>query len=212
MNANKEESLQVLSDIRSMMHKSSRFLSLSGWSGIWAGGTALIAAFIAHILLARQASERLTYEEHSFRGVFSEYNLPFIVLAAITFLVALAGALFFTYRKNKQQEQATITAAAKKLVISMFIPIAAAAWLIIQFIQNGDLYYIVPATLIFYGLTLINSSKYTFTDIRYLGLLEVALGCIAVLFPDWGLYFLAFGFGVLHILYGIIMWQKYDRK
>lgn len=212
MNANKEESLQVLSDIRTMMHKSSRFLSLSGWSGIWAGCTALVSAFIAHSWLQDMSAKGIYYDRQPETGLWAPYNLPFLLLAALTLLVAVAGALFFTYRKNRLQEQATFTAAAKKLVISMFIPIAAAGWLILQFIQKGDYEYIVPATLIFYGLTLINSSKYTFADIRYLGLLEVALGCIAVCFPNWGLYFWAFGFGVLHIVYGIIMWQKYDRK
>ena len=59
------------------------------------------------------------------------------------------------------------------------------------------------------GLALINGSKYTLSDIRYLGLCQVVLGCICIFVPAWGLTFWAIGFGGLHILYGIVMWNKY---
>ena len=66
--------------------------------------------------------------------------------------------------------------------------------------------------LIFYGLALINSSKYTFFEIRYLGIAEIVLGLIASVFVSSGLILWAAGFGLLHIIYGIIMYYKYERK
>lgn len=209
MNERQQASLEVLTEIRSIMHKSSRFLSLSGWSGIWAGATALVASAFAYM-----SYRELYLEPPVGEGLvlMSRVVFPFVVLAAATLAIAVLGALFFTWRKNRKQGEATFTAAARKLAISMMIPMCAAGLFILCFIQNRDFAYIVPASLIFYGLTLINSSKYTFSDIRYLGLSEVIIGCIALFIPEMGLYLWALGFGIMHIVYGTIMWFKYDRK
>ncbi|WP_431213281.1 hypothetical protein ACQ86N_48125 [Puia sp. P3] len=93
----------------------------------------------------------------------------------------------------------------------MAIPLAAGGFFVLALIHYSDWVYVAPACLIFYGLALVNASKFTLTDIRYLGLLEVALGCISMYYPHEGLYFWAAGFGVLHIIYGLIMWWKYER-
>ena len=79
-------------------------------------------------------------------------------------------------------------------------------------LANNEWLFIGPACLIFYGLALINGSKYTLDDIRYLGILEIVLGSFNFIYIGYGLYFWAVGFGVLHIIYGIIMWNKYERK
>jgi hypothetical protein len=71
---------------------------------------------------------------------------------------------------------------------------------------------IAPACLLFYGLALINGSKYTLSEVRYLGYLQLVLGIINLWAMGYGLYFWAAGFGVLHILYGIVMWNKYERN
>jgi hypothetical protein len=217
MNERQQASLEVLTEIRSMMHKSSRFLSLSGWSGIWAGITALVASGVAYSWLTDQNAFRTDARvDIKPNGYFSDaaamWSERLLILAVLTFVVAFLGALFFTWRKNKKAGEATFTGAARKLAVSMMIPMGAAACFILFFILNHHFAYIVPASLVFYGLTLINSSKYTFSDIRYLGLSEVIIGCIALFIPDMGLYLWALGFGIMHIVYGTIMWFKYDRK
>lgn len=204
MTHHKEESLQVLADIKSIMDRSSRVLSLSGWSGIWAGLVALAATGIAY----RTSTDSLVADGSAIKTFVNEL----ILLALLTLVVAVAGAFYFSYRKNKRQGQVTFNAAARKMIISMCIPMLAGGWMCAAFILNEDFLYVVPVMLITYGLTLINSSKYTISDIRWLGLFEVLTGCIAFLKPEWQLYFWAFGFGVLHIIYGFIMWNKYDRK
>ncbi|RYD98845.1 MAG: hypothetical protein EOP54_06295 [Sphingobacteriales bacterium] len=204
MTSHKEESLQVLADIKSIMDRSSRVLSLSGWSGIWAGLVALAAAGIA--------GQR--FSDVPFPGGKERVALAgeLLILALLNLVVAISGAFYFSYRKNKKQGQVTFNAAARKMIISMGIPMLAGGWMCGAFILNADFAYVVPVMLITYGLTLINSSKYTISAIRWLGLFEVLTGCIAFLKPEWQLYFWAFGFGVLHIIYGFIMWNKYDRK
>jgi hypothetical protein len=65
--------------------------------------------------------------------------------------------------------------------------------------------------LIFYGLALINASKYTYNDIRYLGISELLIGLCSTLFLGYGLFFWAAGFGLAHIVYGALMYFKYDK-
>ena len=78
-------------------------------------------------------------------------------------------------------------------------------------LQHNDWRFVAPACLVFYGLALVNASKYTLTDIRYLGYCEIIVGLLNMQWIGQGLYFWAFGFGVLHIVYGILMWWKYER-
>lgn len=78
-------------------------------------------------------------------------------------------------------------------------------------IYQGHIELAAPATLVFYGLALLNASKYTLSDIRYLGLLEIVTGLMATFFIEYGLLFWAFGFGLLHIVYGIFMYYKYEK-
>jgi hypothetical protein len=74
-------------------------------------------------------------------------------------------------------------------------------------------YYVLipPACLIFYGLALVNASKYTLGEVRYLGYGQLILGVINIWLPEYGLYFWAAGFGVLHIVYGLVMWYRYEK-
>lgn len=204
MNKHQEESLNVLTDIRNIMDRSSRVLSLSGWSGVWAGVVAIIASVIGF-----QKLQQANF--HSSTALIGLVDF-FFYLAAATFLTALLGAFLFTYRKNKKQGHTTLNAAAHRMIISMSIPMLAGAWLVFFFLHEGQFLYLAPTALIFYGMTLINSAKYTVSDIKWLGLLEIICGCLCTLKLEWGLWFWGVGFGCLHIIYGIIMWRKYDRK
>lgn len=206
-----EDQLQALQDIRGIMERSTRFLSLSGWSGIWAGLVALLGCIIGYVQLDRY------YEQYEQRGGFDHsafLNLrnELFYLGVTVFMVALCGAFLFTLRKVRQQNGAIWGIASRHFLSSLSIPIAAGAIMIVAFLHFNDLQYIAPACLIFYGLGLYNAGKFTRDDIRYLGMLEIALGGVCLFFPGLGLYFWAAGFGVLHIVYGIIMWNKYERR
>lgn len=94
----------------------------------------------------------------------------------------------------------------------MAIPLFAGGLFCFAMMLNGSAIMVSSVMLLFYGLALLNSSKYTMTDIRYLSYIEIALGLMAAFVPGYGLFFWALGFGVLHIIYGSIMWFKYDRN
>jgi hypothetical protein len=135
-----------------------------------------------------------------------------LLLAIVIFLVALAGGYYFTWRKARHQQGAIWNHASRQMVWALAVPLMVGGIFVLGFMRYGHGIYIAPACLAFYGLALVNGSKYTLSDIKYLGYLELLLGCICLFVPGWGLYFWAIGFGVLHILYGIIMWNKYDKK
>ncbi|MCW3123546.1 MAG: hypothetical protein JWQ38_3038 [Flavipsychrobacter sp.] len=208
---NKDTSLEALQEIRSIMDRSARFISLSGWSGIWAGCTALAGAYIAHGWLHQQGA--LSIDGPSVNAY--SYSDPFIIrillLAICVFATALVGGYYFTYRKAREQQQKLWNNASRQMGLQLFLPMLAGGVFCMAFIYYGVGMFIAPACLAFYGLGLIGASRFTLSDIRYLGMLNLLLGCISLFFPGYGLYFWAAGFGVLHILYGVFMWNKYDK-
>jgi hypothetical protein len=205
------DSLQDLQAIRSIMENSARFLSLSGLSGVWAGITALAGAGVAHVCI------RSYYQDYNARGHFSgeafdALQVKLLVLAIVVLGVALAGGYLFTHLKVKKQGGRLLNMASRKMLLNLAIPLLTGAVFILGMLYHHTWLLAAPACLVFYGLALLNGSKYTLHDIRYLGVLEISLGLVALFFPAWSLYFWALGFGVLHIVYGLIMWLKYDRK
>ncbi|MBL7713801.1 MAG: hypothetical protein JNL13_15105 [Chitinophagaceae bacterium] len=204
------QELEALKDIRNIMERSTRFLSLSGWSGIWAGAVALGGSAIAWLQLGRY------YRQYNERGNFDtdQYiNLRnnLFYLGITVFIIALAGAFLFTLRKVRKQNGSIWNSASRRFLNNLAIPLGTGAIMVSAFVYNNDLQYIAPACLLFYGLSLYNAGKFTLNDIRYLGIIEVILGAICLFFPALGLYFWATGFGLMHIVYGVIMWNKYDR-
>ncbi len=206
------ESLETLQDIKRMMERSSRFISLSGLSGVSAGFFALVGAFVAHIWIGEY------YESGgivTIRGYMQDdahtLKWKLIVLAGGVLVAALLSSTWFTWRKARRNNLPVWDLTSKKLIINVAIPLLAGGFFVLGLLDHADWDYVAPSCLVFYGLALVNASKYTLSDIRYLGFLEIALGCINMFYLHWGLYFWTIGFGFLHIIYGLIMWWKYEK-
>lgn len=208
---NKDTSLDALNEIRSIMDRSARFISLSGWSGIWAGSTAIAGAIIAWKWLQEPRYSYVGKVSEASASYFDLYTRHFIYLGLTIFCIALAGGMYFTWRKAKRLGQRLWNGASRQMVLQSFFPLLAGGIFSFIFIYYGMGILVAPACLTFYGLALISASRHTLSDIRYLGMLDVMLGCTNLFFPGFGLYFWAVGFGALHILYGVIMWNKYDK-
>ena len=202
--------LDALKDIRKMMQRSSRFISLSGLSGIAAGVWALIGAYFAYDWIAEYYNSYADqgYTNESFHKL--KWNL-FLLAAAVAGL-ALISALYFTWRRAGKNKLPLWDHTSKQLIINTAIPMMAGGFFIMAMLQYSEWRFVAPACLVFYGLGLVNGSKYTLSDIRYLGFFEILLGLINTQFIGYGLYFWAIGFGVLHIIYGFVMWWKYERN
>jgi hypothetical protein len=209
---NNEQHLEALKDIRQMMKQSNKFLSLSGLSGIFAGVYALIGTYAGYMILRGYMLEM--YDGGSARADYFQTMLYCALVCLAVLLLSIVTALIFSSRKAKRNGYKLFDHTALRLMLNMLIPLLAGGVFCLALLyHDGNFVGLVcPAMLIFYGLALVNGSKYTLNDIRYLGCVEILLGLAACFYMGYGLIFWALGFGVLHIIYGTYMWFKYDRK
>jgi hypothetical protein len=201
------QNLETLKDIKRIMERSSRFISLSGLSGIVVGICALIGATAAWYRI------RFYYKElFSGSSCASCLKWDLIIIASIVFVVAFILATLFTFLKTKKEGVAIWGSSAKRLLWNTMLPMLAGGCVLLRMIQLEQYELVAPACLIFYGLALVNGSKYTMGEVRYLGYAEIILGVISLWFHYQGLYYWAIGFGIFHIIYGVVMWWKYERS
>lgn len=203
MNQKQQEDL---SHIRSMMERSSRFISLSGLSGVFAGLSALIGGLYVYQLFKANG---LDYFDGKHKLYSVDLVSELVIIALIILFFALTFGIFFTIRKSRKYNLPIWTSATKKMLFNLVIPLLAGGVFCLALLYHQIYVLIAPATLLFYGLALINAEKYTFSDIKYLGFCELVLGCISLFFLGYGFVFWIIGFGVLHILYGLIVFKKY---
>lgn len=204
---NKQDIHADIASIKNLMERSSKFISLSGLSGVMAGVYALIGAYISYKIV--YPANTLAYRNHYVNEDDILLKLIFLALAVL-FLSIITG-IWLTIRKAKKNKQQVWNPSSKRLLENLAIPLLTGGILIAILIYKGILGVVAPACLIFYGLSLVAGSSYTYKDVKWLGIFEIILGLFAAIFPGFGLIFWAIGFGLLHILYGSIMHFKYDR-
>nr|WP_298660219.1 hypothetical protein [uncultured Flavobacterium sp.] len=204
-----EKYINDISEIKSLMNKSTRFISLSGLSGILAGVYALVGAYLAYKTIYFDTSTMGEYRDL----IISYEAIVRLLLIAISVLtLSILSGIGFSIRKARKSNENVWNTASKRLVINFMIPLATGGFFIIFLIEKNIFGLIAPLTLIFYGLACVNASKYTLGDVRYLGITMITLGMLSTWFLGYGLLFWALGFGVCHILYGSLMYFKYERK
>jgi hypothetical protein len=206
---NRNEHLDNLSEIRSLMERSSSFISLSGLSGVSAGIIGLIAAVILH----QKIKPIMDYEQGNVITAAQRTDIIYfgIMLSAVVLIVTFALAIFFTARKAKKSGLPVWDGSAKRLVQSLFVPLVAGGVFCLILLYHKYDWLVMPSMLIFYGLALLNASKYTLHEIRWLGLSQIALGLLASFFLTEAVYFWGMGFGVMNIIYGLVMYIKHER-
>ncbi|OKL38468.1 hypothetical protein [Pontibacter flavimaris] len=203
-----QDQLATLHEIRNIMDRSSRFISLSGLSGVAAGVSALIGAAVVRWYLATQ---NINFSQHLGRDLTHE-NLMFLAaVAGLVFILALCSATYFTARNARKNSHRVWDSKTERMLVNLFIPVAAGGVFCAILVYHDLLYLVAPAMLLFYGCGLLNASKYTLSDIRYLGVCEIILGLVASFFIGYGLLAWTVGFGVLHIVYGALVYYKYER-
>ena len=211
----RNDHLQTLNEIRSMMERSSRFISLSGLSGVAAGTFALIGACLVYLYLDLVPfSGKLLFSIKSLTA--SKWGIGYVnflfLNAGMVMLLAITSGIFFTTRKAKKRGLKLWDKLTMRLLLNLSIPMATGGIFCLALIKYKIWYLVAPSTLIFYGLALLHGSKYTLHDIRYLGVSEIVLGLTALFVPGFGLEFWAIGFGLLHIVYGTAMYYKYEKE
>jgi hypothetical protein len=196
-----DDRLKDISEIRSMMEQSSKFLSLSGLSGISAGIVGIAVAVIAQYFTYTAGMESAASNRLAF----------FLIGSVLTLIIALSLAAYFSVRMARKKELPVWHSATKSLLVNLFIPLAAGGLFCLSLLYHNIYFMIAPSMLIFYGLALLNTSKYTLKEIRYLGMSEICLGVLASVWVQFGIVFWGIGFGILHIMYGTFMYFKYEK-
>jgi hypothetical protein len=205
------KSIEDIKAIRKIMEESSRFLSLSGLSGVFAGITAIAGALVAYFFILDNGS--IHYDEY-FRSLSAKETLvlrwQLLTDAFLVLLLSVVSAFYFSMKKARRDGKNFWTPISKRLLLNLLIPLVTGGVFIIVLLLQNHIQLIVPCFLIFYGLALVNAGKFTFNEIFYLGILEIITGLASAFAPDRGLLFWIFGFGILHIIYGLAMYRKYE--
>lgn len=195
--------MRDIAEIRSMMERSSKFMSLSGWAGILAGFYALVGAFVAWKFLG--------FNPDSIEYTLAGDGLYYVFLVALSvLLLSICSSIADSYYKAKSKGQKAWNVTSRRLLNDMAVPMVTCALLIIILINYQLIGLIAPITLIFYGLAIYNASNFTFKVMRIISYVQIFLGLLSCCFIQYSLLLWATGFGLVHIIYGIYMF-KYEQ-
>ena len=203
-----KEIYNELSSIRNLMERSTKFISLSGLSGVLAGIYALIGAFIGYKLVYGDSGD-LDYRTHYVTEAAVLWQLLLVAVAVLFF--SLLTCILLTIRQARKKGEHFWNPVSRRLVVNMSIPLLTGGLFMLILLFQGHYGIIAPASLIFYGLSLIAGSQFTFSDVKWLGYCQIIIGLAATLFPGYGIVFWVIGFGFLHMIYGSVMHFKYNQ-
>ena len=210
---NDKNPIEDLREIRRMMESSTKFLSLSGLSGVFAGLSALVGSWFAYQEVKHFTKLRVHY---MIQGRDSEWEdqfaLTLVLYGVVILIAALSLGAFFTWLKAKKEGKNLCTPLSIRLIISLMVPLAFGCLFLAGMFYQRLYDFIPPTILMIYGFSLLNASKYVHIELKYLALCELALGILAIFMLHWNFILWIIGFGILHVLYGTIMYFKYDRN
>jgi hypothetical protein len=204
-----DSGLRDIAEIRSIMERSTKFLSLSGFAGIGAGVVALLGAWGAWIMF--HADGVVINYTVTIADLQHDTRISLVILAVSVLLLALTISWFFSRRIIRAHAEPVNVTVMQHLALSFALPILVGAFLTLMLFFHAALWTVVPSMLLFYGLAVFSAGSFTFGEVRLLGIIEILLGINAALFPALGLYFWAAGFGLLHIVYGVLFFRKYRQ-
>lgn len=204
-----QDYIRDIAEIRAMMERSSKFLSLSGWAGIMAGLYALMGAYIAYEFLQFNPDE-ISNSLLKSGGLYYDI-FPIILLGTAILLLAIGTAVVLSYQKANKRGEKIWNATSRRLLMNMAVPLVTGGILILIVVAKGLIGLMAPLMLLFYGLALYNASRFTFGEVKFLGMIQIGLGLISAWYIGYGLLLWAIGFGVVHIIYGIYLHFRYER-
>lgn len=210
----KEEVKQTLDDIRAMMAKSSRFQAISGVSIIMVGIYASVASFLVSPMLRGWNWLALPCDASGNITLNTPHLIHMTVLAALLlFVLSFATVTVMAWRKAKRLNlPLSLDKRMFQMLINFFIPLLAGGVLCLALIVQHHYGLTSSIMLIFYGLALVNMQHYTYPVFRFLGYAELILGFVDCFTVHYSLLFWFLGFGLLHILFGILYTLRLGKK
>lgn len=204
-----QDYIQDIADVRSMMERSSKFLSLSGLAGVLAGMYALAGAYIAYFIVHFRPVDMLY--ERSAIGLTAVNMTQLLGTAMLVLLLAVGSAIFLSYRKSRKSREKFWNSSARQLLSSMMVPLVTGGLVMLILFDKGLLGWLAPISMVFYGLSLYTAGKFTYGEVKSLGLLQILLGLLGCFWVEFGILLWAIGFGLLHIIYGIYIHYRHER-
>lgn len=184
-----ERAMDNLRFIRETMERASAFTGISGWGQVAIGVTALITAFIA----ARQST-------------FQVWLSVWIGEALISLLIA--G--WSMDRKARAARLPLLSGPGRKVAFSLSPPLIVGALLTVVLYQSGLTKPIPGVWLLLYGTGVVTGGMFSVPIVPIMGLCFMALGAVTLFSPPgFANWFLAAGFGGLHIAFGAIIARRY---
>jgi hypothetical protein len=175
--------------IREAMERASAFTAVPGLGGVVMGGTALVAAVVA----ARQPTDE-------------RWIAIWLAEAAVAALIGGWAML----RKARAAKLPLFVGPGRRFVLSLFPPMIAGAFLTVALYRGGQVDALPGLWLLMYGTAVMTGGAFSVRLIPILGLCFMLTGVGALLAPvSWGAWFMAGGFGGLHIVFGLIIARRY---
>jgi len=175
--------------IRDTMERSSSFTAVPGWGQVVLGLTSLAAAWLA----ARQSNS----------SAWLRIWLAEAILAALIGFTSIR-------RKANRRGLPLFTGPGRKVALGLFPPLIAGALLTFLLQRAGLKSALAPAWLLLYGAGIITGGAYSVSIVPVMGLCFMATGTLAVVAPAaWANWFLAAGFGGLHIIFGFLIARRH---
>lgn len=175
--------------IRETMERSAHFTAIPGYGGALMGATAIGAAIIAQ-------------NQTTIRG----WLITWLTEALLAFVIGM----FAMWQKAKNTGDSLNSAPSKKFALAFAPPLVAAVILTALFYIRGYFPFLPTVWLTLYGTAIVTGGAYSVKIVPIVGWVFIALGLVSVFFDArFGNYFMAFGFGFLQIVFGLIVARRY---
>lgn len=184
-----DRAIENLQYIRETMERAGSFTAVPGWGGILMGVSAILTALVSGHLPSR--------------------NLWFAAwLGEAALALAIGG--WAMLQKAKAVQSPLLVGPGRKFALSLCPAMIAGAALTLV-LYRGGLFELMPGTwLLLYGVSVVTSGAFSVKVVPIMGLCFMALGIIALLSPlAFANWFMAAGFGGLHIAFGIVIARRY---
>jgi hypothetical protein len=176
------------------MERSASFTAIPGWGQVILGLTALAAAWLAEQSSAAHQTDSAAWLK---------------AWLAEAFLAAMI-AFVSTRRKANRRGLPLFTGPGRRVALGLFPPLIAGALLTFLLYRAGLESALAPAWLLLYGAGIITGGAYSVSIVPVMGFCFMVTGALAVIAPAaWGNWFLAAGFGGLHIVFGSLIARRH---
>lgn len=175
--------------IRETMERSTHFTAVPGYGGVFMGLTAIGAAFIANA-----------------QPLVKDWLTVWLIEGVLAFAIGL----FAMWQKSKVAKIPLNSAPAKKFAMSFLPPLICAIVITFGLLRFGNFEMMIPVWLLLYGAAVVCGGSFSVKAVPTMGWCFIALGTIAFMLPaDYGSWLMGLGFGILHIVFGIIIARRY---